>query len=78
MGATADGAGMLRGGGLFSGFFGFTVLIRQERPAIGIGAAPEKFAGVFPFAPVQRLATLRAGEGTGLKRGRSGEDGVQK
>ena len=79
MGATADGAGMLRGGGLFSGFFGFTVLIRQERPAIGIGAAPEKFVGVLPaFLPAQRLAALRAWEGTGLERGRGGEDGIQK
>ena len=79
MGATADGAGMLRGGGLFSGGFGFTVLIRQERPAIGIGAAPEKFVGVLPaFLPAQRLAALRAWEGTGLKCGRSGDDGVQK
>ena len=33
---------------LFFGLTGFTVLIRQKRPAIGIGAAPEKFAGVFP------------------------------
>ena len=69
---------MLRGYGPFSRFSGFTVLIRQKRPAIGIGAAPEKFAGVFPFAPAQRLATLWAGEGTGLKCGRGGEDGVQK